>query len=184
MALTPGTKAPAFSLPSTSGGEVSLAKLKGKKVVLYFYPRDSTPGCTIEACDFRDNLARVKAAGAEVFGVSKDSLESHEKFRGKYSLPFPLLSDADNEVATAFGAYGKKLMYGKPVVGTIRSTFVIDEQGKIEHVWSPVRVAGHVDKVLAALRGEQAPDAKSASAGPAKRPAKAKPKMPAKAARK
>ena len=168
MALTPGTKAPAFSLPSTSGGEVSLATLRGKKVVLYFYPRDLTPGCTVEACDFRDNLARVKAAGAELYGVSKDSLGSHQRFQQKYSLPFPLLSDEGSAVATAFGAYGEKLMYGKPVIGTVRSTFVIDEQGVIEHAWSPVRVAGHVDAVLAALRGEGSsgpkPAAKSAPA--------------------
>ena len=151
-----GDKAPEFNLPSSSGGTVSLSKLRGKKVVLYFYPKDDTPGCTKEACDFRDNLGRAKAAGALVYGVSKDSLASHERFRGKYSLPFELLSDADNAVAKAWGAYGTKTMYGKKVVGTIRSTFLIDEQGKVAAVWSPVKVDGHVEKVLAALSGKGA----------------------------
>ncbi len=157
MALDIGSAAPDFSLASTSGGEVSLKSLRGSKFVLYFYPKDDTPGCTVEACDFRDNLARVKKAGALVFGVSKDTLAAHEKFRAKYSLPFPLLSDAGNLVARAYGAFGKKLMYGKQVEGTIRSTFVIDEKGKVEQVFSPVKVKGHVDAVLTALRGEGAP---------------------------
>lgn len=153
MALTVGTKAPAFSLPSTEGGTVSLASLKGKTVVLYFYPNDDTPGCTVEACDFRDNLARVKSAGAVVYGVSKNSLASHEKFKKKYSLPFPLLSDEGNAVAVAYGAFGKKLMYGRPVEGTIRSTYLLGTDGVVLHAWSPVRVPGHVDAVLAALAG-------------------------------
>lgn len=166
-----GDKAPDFSLPSSSGGTVSLSKLRGKKVVLYFYPRDDTPGCTREACDFRDNLGRAKSAGAQVYGVSKDSLASHERFREKYSLPFELLSDADNSTAKAWGAYGKKVMYGKDVLGTIRSTFLIDEQGKIAAVWSPVKVDGHVDQVLAALSGKEP----AAPAKPKKTPAAAKP---------
>ena len=178
MALTVGTKAPAFKLPSTAGGEVSLASLKGKTFVLYFYPRDSTPGCTVEACDFRDNLARVQAAGAQVFGVSKDTLASHAKFQGKYSLPFPLLSDAGNAAALAYGAFGKKMMYGRAVEGTIRSTYVVGPTGVIEHVWSPVKVKGHVDAVLAALSGGAAPaPAKAkpaAKAAPAKKAAAAK----------
>jgi peroxiredoxin Q/BCP len=159
MALSVGTKAPAFKLPSTSGGEVSLASLRGKTFVLYFYPKDDTPGCTVEACDFRDNLARVQAAGALLFGVSKDTLASHEKFQKKHSLPFPLLSDAGNTVALAYGAFGKKLMYGRPVEGTIRSTYVVGPDGVIAHVWSPVRVNGHVEAVLAALSGGAAPAA-------------------------
>jgi peroxiredoxin Q/BCP len=175
MPLAIGDAAPPFSLPSTSGGEVSLASLRGQRFVLYFYPKDDTPGCTTEACDFRDNLARVKAAGAEVYGVSKDSLAAHEKFRGKYGLPFPLLSDAGNEVAKAYGAFGEKKMYGKPVTGTIRSTFLIDAKGKIEQVWSPVKVKGHVEKVLAALAGEQA-EAGAEVSTQAKAPAKAKKK--------
>lgn len=154
MALQPGTKAPAFRLPASTGGEIGLDDLRGRKVVLYFYPKDSTPGCTQEACDFRDRDAALQGQGAVVLGVSKDSLASHEKFRAKYELPFPLLSDPDNAVANAFGAYGEKTMYGKKVLGTIRSTFLIDENGVIERTWSPVKVAGHADEVLAALRGE------------------------------
>jgi peroxiredoxin Q/BCP len=155
MALTIGSTAPKFSLPATGGGVVSSDALAGRRYVLYFYPRDNTPGCTTEACDFRDNFARLKKAGIEVFGVSKDSIKSHDGFTDKYSLPFRLLSDADNAVAKAFGAYGEKKMYGKPVIGTIRSTFLVGENGKIEAVWSPVKVAGHVDAVLAAARGER-----------------------------
>jgi peroxiredoxin Q/BCP len=192
MALSVGTKAPAFSLPSTSGGEVSLASLQGKTFVLYFYPKDDTPGCTVEACDFRDNLARVQSVGALVFGVSKDTLASHEKFQKKHSLSFPLLSDAGNAVALAYGAFGKKLMYGRPVEGTIRSTYVVGPDGVIAHVWSPVKVKGHVDAVLSALSGGAAPvHAKAPKAAVKKAPAKkvsekraAAPKKVAKAAAK
>jgi peroxiredoxin Q/BCP len=154
MALTVGTKAPSFDLGSTEGDNVSLRSLAGQRFVLYFYPRDNTPGCTQEACDFRDNMARLQRAGVKVFGVSKDSIRSHEGFREKHELSFPLLSDPDNAAAKAYGAYGEKMMYGKPVVGTIRSTFLIGDDGKVEAAWSPVKVAGHVDAVLAAVRGE------------------------------
>lgn len=163
MALEAGAKAPPFRLPATTGGELSLADFRGKKVVLYFYPKDSTPGCTQESCDFRDVNSEIEAAGAVVLGVSKDSLASHDKFKAKYELPFPLLSDRDNALATAFGAYGEKTMYGKKVMGTIRSTFLIDENGTIERAWSPVKVAGHADEVLAAVRGEAAPAKKPAA---------------------
>jgi peroxiredoxin Q/BCP len=151
--LKPGDKAPSFKLPSTGGGEVSSSDLKGRKFVLYFYPKDDTPGCTREACDFRDNLARLRREGATVLGVSKDSLASHGKFRSKYQLPFDLLSDEDNSVARAYGAYGEKTMYGKKILGTIRSTYLIDENGRVDTVWSPVKVDGHVEQVLDRLRG-------------------------------
>jgi peroxiredoxin Q/BCP len=159
--LKPGDKAPDFRLPSTSGNESALKDYRGRKLVLYFYPKDNTPGCTVEACDFRDNMARVRRTGAEVLGVSKDSLTSHDRFREKFELPFDLLTDSDNTVATAYGAFGEKTMYGKKVMGTIRSTFLIDEKGNIERIWSPVKVKGHVDQVLGVLRGETPPTEKT-----------------------
>jgi thioredoxin-dependent peroxiredoxin len=146
-----GQKAPDFTLPSSAGGEVSLKSLKGKRVVLYFYPKDDTPGCTKEACAFRDAQARIKKTGAVVLGVSPDSLASHEKFRAKYKLNFPLLADGDKTVAKKFGAFGEKVMYGRKVVGMIRSTFVIDEEGVVRKVFPRVRVDGHDEKVLEAL---------------------------------
>lgn len=154
MRLKPGDPAPTFRLPSTRGEDIDLLDLRGKKVVLYFYPKDQTPGCTREACDFRDNLSRIQASAAEVIGISKDSVSSHERFREKYDLPFHLLSDPDHSVARAYGAYGEKTMYGRKTMGTIRSTFVIDESGRIEAVWSPVKVDGHAEQVLSRLRGE------------------------------
>jgi peroxiredoxin Q/BCP len=160
--LNIGDPAPALTLPSTSGSDVSLSALRGRRVVLYFYPKDDTPGCTRESCDFRDNVARLDGHGAIVFGISRDSIASHEKFRKKHGLPFDLLSDPDASVGRAYGAFGKKMMYGKAVVGTIRSTFLIDEKGRIEHAWSPVNVDGHVDAVLQALAGEGVEGASSA----------------------
>ncbi|HVQ28403.1 MAG TPA: thioredoxin-dependent thiol peroxidase [Vicinamibacteria bacterium] len=146
-----GKKAPDFTLPSSEGGNVSLKKLRGKPVVLYFYPKDDTPGCTREACAFRDSQAALKKKGATVLGVSGDSIASHEKFTGKYKLNFPLLTDADREVAKKYGAWGEKVLYGKKSIGMIRSTFVIDAEGVVRKVFPRVRVDGHADQVLKAL---------------------------------
>jgi peroxiredoxin Q/BCP len=147
-----GRKAPAFELDSSEGGRVSLAGLKGRNVVLYFYPKDDTPGCTREACAFRDSQAAIKKTGAVVLGVSPDSVASHDRFRAKYKLNFPLLADTDKAVAKKYGAFGEKLMYGKKVVGMIRSTFVIDAAGVVRKVFPRVKVDGHAEQVLEALR--------------------------------
>ncbi len=146
-----GRKAPDFRLASSEGGEVSLSDLRGKTVVLYFYPKDDTPGCTREACGFRDAQAAFKKRRAVVLGVSGDSLPSHEEFRTKYRLNFPLLADTDRSVAKKYGAFGEKLMYGRKVQGMIRSTFVIDGEGVVRKVFPRVRVDGHQEQVLEAL---------------------------------
>ena len=152
MTLTPGTQAPAFSLASDSGEQVNLSDLKGKKVVLYFYPKDDTSGCTVEACEFRDNWAAVQRTGAIVLGVSPDEVSSHQKFKQKYRLPFPLLADRDHAVAERYGAWGEKSMYGRKYFGIKRSTFVIDEAGRITKVFEKVKPRGHAGQVLEALR--------------------------------
>ena len=149
--LQAGMKAPAFSLVGDDGVTHALADHAGKPVVVYFYPRDDTPGCTVEACNFRDNLNRVAARGAVVYGVSKDSVASHVKFKKKHGLNFTLLADEALVAQKAYGVWGQKMMYGKPIVGTIRSTFLIDGKGNLARVWPKVRVEGHVDEVLAAL---------------------------------
>jgi peroxiredoxin Q/BCP len=149
--LQVGDPAPDFTLPDQDGKPVALRSLRGQKVVLYFYPRDDTPGCTREACAFRDNLARVRAKGAIVIGVSRDDAAAHTRFRTKYALPFTLVSDASRAVHRAYGAWGRKVSYGKETEGVIRSTFLLDEQGRVLQVWSPVKVDGHVDEVLSAL---------------------------------
>ncbi|HEU5219629.1 MAG TPA: thioredoxin-dependent thiol peroxidase [Gemmatimonadales bacterium] len=149
---TPGQKAPPFSLPSDSGETVTLAGLKGKKVVLYFYPKDDTPGCTVEACEFRDSWAAVKKTGAVVLGVSPDGVASHAKFRKKFSLPFPLLADPDHAMAERYGVWGEKSMYGRKYHGILRTTFVIDEEGRIVKVFEKVKPKGHAAQVLEALR--------------------------------
>jgi thioredoxin-dependent peroxiredoxin len=146
-----GKKAPEFELESSEGGEVKLKDLRGKTVVLYFYPKDDTPGCTREACAFRDNQAALKKRGVVVLGVSGDSLASHEKFKSKYRLNFPLLSDPDKAVAKKYGAWGEKVLYGKKTVGMIRSTFVIDGEGVVRKVFPRVKVDGHAEKVLEAV---------------------------------
>ena len=142
-----GRKAPAFNLPSPQG-KIALKDQVGKNVVLYFYPRDDTPGCTTEACDFRDQMAALKKAGTVVFGVSTDSVASHEKFAAKFELPFTLLADEDHKVCEKYGVWVEKNMYGKKSMGIQRVTFLIDKEGKIAAVWPKVKVAGHVDEVL------------------------------------
>jgi peroxiredoxin Q/BCP len=149
--IAEGRKAPDFALESSEGGKVRLQDLRGKTVVLYFYPKDDTPGCTREACAFRDAQARLKKKGAVVLGVSGDSLDSHVRFTRKYELNFPLLSDPDKAVAKKYGAWGEKVLYGKKTVGMIRSTFVIDGEGTVRKVFPRVKVDGHADQVLLAL---------------------------------
>ncbi|HVV88269.1 MAG TPA: peroxiredoxin [Kofleriaceae bacterium] len=180
MTLDAGQSAPSFTLPSSDGGTLALDDLRGSVVVLYFYPRDNTPGCTIEAQEFRDALPELKALGAVVLGVSKDSIESHCKFRDKFGLTFPLLSDADGSVLAAYGAWGEKVLYGRPMTGIIRSTTIIDRDGKVLRHFPKVSAKGHAAQVLAAVR-ELAGGASGAKAAPAK--AAAKP-APAKAATK
>lgn len=146
-----GKKAPDFTLAADDGGKIKLSALKGKPVVLYFYPRDDTPGCTREACAFRDAKSRLQKLGATVLGVSADDLASHGKFREKYQLNFPLLSDPEHKVAEKYGAWREKNMYGKKSMGIQRSTFLIDAEGKVAKVWPRVQVDGHDEQVLAAL---------------------------------
>lgn len=151
--LKVGDPAPDFVLPDGEGNEVRLSDLHGRKVVLYFYPKDMTPGCTQEACDFRDRHGGLRAAGAVLLGVSPDDARSHQKFTAKHGLPFSLLVDADSGVATAYGVWKEKSMYGRTYLGVERTTFLIDEEGKIARIWPRVKVAGHGDEVLAAVRG-------------------------------
>jgi len=147
-----GKKAPAFTLESSDGGKVKLSEHAGKHVVLYFYPRDNTPGCTVEAQEFRDAVPALKKLGAVVLGVSKDSIASHCKFRDKYELTFPLLSDPDGKVLEAYGAWGEKSMYGKKMMGIIRSTVLIGKDGKVKQHWPKVSVKGHVAAVVEAVK--------------------------------
>lgn len=151
MSIEIGDKAPDFTLPTDGNGKVTLSKLRGQKVVLYFYPKDDTPGCTTEACDFRDLGPGLAAKGAVVVGVSPDSVAAHQKFKAKYQLPFLLLSDPGATVARRYGAWGEKVMYGKRSEGLIRSTFVIDEAGRIAAVYPRVSVKGHAARVAEAL---------------------------------
>lgn len=150
--LEVGEKAPAFTLANETGAKVKLSDLKGKTVVLYFYPRDDTPGCTKEACAFRDRFAEMKKLGAEVFGVSTDTKESHTKFREKYELPFSLLVDEDHAMSEKYGAWREKNMYGKKSMGIQRCTYLIDAQGKVAAVWKRVKVDGHDQQVIDAIK--------------------------------
>jgi peroxiredoxin Q/BCP len=153
LMLAIGARAPAFTLPSDDGRRVALKEFRGKTVVLYFYPKDDTTGCTTEACGFRDSWRAVEAAGAVVLGVSPDGPASHQKFRKKYELPFTLLADEDHAVAEAYGAWGEKSMYGRKYFGVLRTTYIIDPAGKIAHVFEKVKPRGHAAEVLAAIGG-------------------------------
>jgi thioredoxin-dependent peroxiredoxin len=146
--LRPGDTAPAFTLPDADGNEVSLADHKGRKVIVYFYPAALTPGCTKQACDFTDNLDLLAGAGYDVLGISPDKPEKLAKFREKESLRVTLLADPDRAVLEAYGAFGEKTMYGRTVTGVLRSTFVVDEDGKVEHALYNVRATGHVAKLI------------------------------------
>lgn len=147
-----GKKVPNFSAPATSDLTFKLSDYKGERVVLYFYPKDSTPGCTTEGQDFRDNYRRFRARKTRIFGVSRDSLKSHENFRAKQNFGFELISDTDEKVCKLFDVIKEKNMYGRKVMGIERSTFLIDENGKLAHEWRKVKVKGHVDEVLEALK--------------------------------
>ena len=152
MSIDIGTKAPNFKLPTDGGGELELSSLKGGKVVLYFYPKDSTPGCTTEAQGFRDNIKAFEKAGATIVGVSKDSVKRHDNFKAKHDLPFALVADTEGEACEAFGVWVEKMNYGRKYMGIERSTFLIDEKGKVSQVWRKVRVKGHVEAVLEAVQ--------------------------------
>ena len=147
-----GEKAPDFTLASDGGEKIKLSALRGSPVVLYFYPKDDTPGCTREACSFRDLSKDLKKLGAKVLGVSADDVASHVKFRDKFKLNFPLLADVDHKVAEKYGAWREKNMYGKKSMGIVRSTFLIDSEGRVAKVWKAVRVDGHDEQVIEALR--------------------------------
>ena len=144
-----GAKAPEFTLPSSEGKEISLKDYKGKnRIVLYFYPKDDTPGCTVEACEFRDNIKKMQKSDAVVLGVSPDDLKSHDKFIEKFKLPFVLLSDADKKICEAYGVWVKKSMYGREYMGVARTTFIIGKDGKIEKIYEKVKPEGHAVEVL------------------------------------
>jgi thioredoxin-dependent peroxiredoxin len=150
--LEVGQQAPIFSASTQDGSVVTLESLKGKVVVLYFYPKDDTPGCTKEACGFRDMNAEFATLGAVVYGVSRDSIESHKAFASKFQLTFPLLADPDEAICQAYGVIKEKTLYGKKSIGLVRTTFIIDQEGTIRKIFPNVRVDGHVDKVLDAVK--------------------------------
>ncbi|WNG40425.1 thioredoxin-dependent thiol peroxidase [Archangium violaceum] len=181
-----GTPAPDFQLQDQNGNDVKLSQLRGKNVVLYFYPKDDTPGCTREACDFRDEHSALQEAGAVVLGVSPDDIRSHQKFATKFSLPFPLLADTGHQVAESYGVWGEKSLYGRTFMGITRATFLIDTEGKVARVWPKVKVQGHVQDILQSLKGgaeeEGAPAQKKApvkKAAAASKPAATAKKAPA-----
>jgi peroxiredoxin Q/BCP len=176
-----GDAAPDFQLKDQNGNDVKLSQYRGKHVVLYFYPKDDTSGCTREACDFRDEHSALEAAGAVVLGVSPDDTKSHMKFATKYSLPFPLLADTERKVCDAYGVWGEKSLYGRKFLGVTRATFVIDTQGKVARVWPKVKVTGHVQEILETLKGD-APEKKSVTKKAATKKTVAKKAAPAKKA--
>lgn len=150
--LEAGDKAPTFSLPSSTGGDIELESLRGKKVALYFYPKDDTPGCTKEACGFRDSMDDIDEENLVVLGVSADDLDSHKRFIDKFALNFPLLADVDRSVVDAYGAWGEKTVRGKRMLGIIRKTFLIDEAGTIMRAWHEVEPDGHAEEILQVVR--------------------------------
>ena len=155
MTVSIGKKAPDFTLPAAnykSGDRLSLSDFKGQKVVLYFYPKDDTSGCTAQACGFTENLSAFNRLKAQIIGVSRDSIKKHDKFIEKYGLKFPLVSDEDAKVCETYGVWVEKSMYGRKYMGIDRSTFLIDENGKITHVWNKVKVPGHIEEVIKALK--------------------------------
>ena len=152
MSVKPGDKAPDFTLATDGAGKVTLSKLKGKKVILYFYPKDDTSGCTAEACGFRDSLPKFGRTDAAVIGISRDSVASHDRFKKKYDLPFTLTSDEEGKVCETYGTWVEKSMYGRKYMGIERATFLVDPKGIVRNVWRKVKVPGHVDEVLEAVR--------------------------------
>jgi peroxiredoxin Q/BCP len=169
-----GDQAPGFQLQDQDGNSVKLSQHAGKNVVLYFYPKDDTPGCTTEACNFRDEHSALGAAGAVVLGVSADSVDRHRKFASKYSLPFPLLADPEHKALEAYGVWGEKSLYGRKFQGITRTTFLIGPDGRVKQVWPKVKVSGHVDEVLAALGAKGGSGTSASAPAPAKKAASAK----------
>lgn len=152
MSVEEGSKAPDFTAPTDGGGKLKLSELKGKAVILYFYPKDDTTGCTKEACGFRDSLPDFSKAKATVIGVSKDSVERHDKFKAKYDLPFTLVSDTDGKICEKYGTWIQKSLYGRKYMGIDRATFLIDKTGTVRNIWRKVKVPGHVEAVLEAVK--------------------------------
>ena len=153
MSIAVGDKAPDFDLPTDGGGNVKLSDLQGQPVVIYFYPKDMTPGCTTESCDFRDQHPNFAAVNAKIIGISKDSAARHDKFKAKHDLNFTLASDEEGDTCERYGVWKEKSMYGKKFMGIERTTVIVDADGVIRHIWSKVKVKGHVDEVLAAVQG-------------------------------
>lgn len=152
MTIKIGQQAPQSTVLDDQGNSISLQEFKGKNLILYFYPKDDTPGCTLESCGFRDVYDTILALGAQVVGISRDSVASHQRFRDKYQLPFPLLADTDEQICKAFQVLKNKKMYGKTHKGIERSTFILDRDGIVQHMWRDVSVAGHIEQVLEALK--------------------------------